>query len=93
MTAGIGETAVVVGAGATVTVNGELVDGLKLESPEYAAVIECAPPDREDVLKLAVLPVRLTVASTVAPSLKITLPVGVWLEGELIVAVKVSLLP
>jgi hypothetical protein len=51
--------------------------GAKEESPEYAAVIEWLPEARVDVVKVA-LPGNTTVGvpRTVAPSEKVTVPVG-----------------
>jgi hypothetical protein len=75
-----GETEVVVGVfvGAeTVTDSaGDEVDAAKLVSPEYDAVIECAPTASVEVLNVAVPELSVPVPICVAPSLKVTVPVG-----------------
>jgi hypothetical protein len=51
---------------------------LKFESPPYSAVMECVPAVRADVLSAATpLPFRTPVPSVAAPSLNVTVPVGV----------------
>src|SRR5438445_12871395 len=50
---------------------------LKLLSPLYAAVIECERTGSDDVVRLAWPPDNATLPSVVAPSLKVTFPVGV----------------
>ena len=58
----------------TVCVNAAALPA-KLPSPEYVAVIECPPPVSAEVLKLAPPEIRGTTERTVAPSLKLTVPV------------------
>ena len=55
-------------------------------------MIECVATLKPLVLKVALPPLRLPVPSVVAPSLKVTVPVGVPAPGEtaLTVAVKVT---
>ncbi len=65
----------------------------KLESPLYTAVIVCIPTDNELVVKVACAePLRVPVPRVVAPSLNVTVPVGVPTAGAtgLTVAVKVT---
>src|SRR5438067_9897795 len=54
--------------------------------------MEWEATERAEVTKVATLPLRLLVASAVAPSLKVTVPVGVPTPGETAatVAVKVT---
>ena len=67
---------------------------VKLPSPPYTAVIEWGDPLKESVavLNVATLePFSVPVPSVVAPSLKVTVPVGVPVEeGELSVTVAVN---
>src|ERR1043166_7754668 len=65
---------------------------LKLASPLYTAVIEWEVTDKVEEEEVAEPPLRLLVAREVAPSLKVTVPVGVPAPGEtaLTVAVKVT---
>ena len=67
---------------------------VKLPSPPYTAVIEWGDPLRESVVVLKVAtpePFSVPVPSVVAPSLKVTVPVGVPVEeGELSVTVAVN---
>ena len=49
---------------------------LKFVSPLNTAVIECGPTDKDDVLSIAVPPLNVAVPNVVAPSLKVTVPVG-----------------
>lgn len=67
-------------------------DGLpiKLESPLYWALIVCVPTDRVEVERFACPPLSAAVPSVVAPSRKVTVPVGVPLVFEATVAVKVT---
>jgi len=83
---------VVVEAWLTVWDNDEEVLPVKLLSALYVAVIECPPTASVVVVRAAVLPVRLTVATVAAPSLNVTVPVGVPAPGATAatVAVKVS---
>jgi len=68
---------------------------LKLESPAYAAVMLCGLPetDSAEVLNVATPEVNDPVPSVVAPSLNVTVPVGVpvlAVEASLTVAVNVT---
>jgi hypothetical protein len=83
-------TAIVVLALLTVCVGTELVLVLKLLSPLYSAVIECTATVRLLVAKAAEPPLRLFVDKGVAPSLKMTEPVGVPVPGELALTVAVN---
>jgi hypothetical protein len=61
----------------TVCVNGADVDVFVLISPAYCTVIECEPTASDDVENDAVpLDASATVASAVAPSKNVTLPVS-----------------
>ena len=64
----------------------------KFASPEYVAVIECAPTERLDVLKVACStnPFSRAGPSSVAPSKKDTVPVAVSGSLSLTVAVNVT---
>ena len=53
----------------------DATDELLFKSPLYVAVIESAPIGREDVVYVAVVPLMLTVPSTVEPLAKVTVPV------------------
>jgi hypothetical protein len=65
-----------------------------LESPPYAAVIECAPTVRVDVVKVATsLPFRVPLPRVVVPSRKVSVPVGVPEVLDVIVAVNVTRAP
>jgi hypothetical protein len=87
-------TTAVVAAGVMVCVTaGELL-AVKLESPLYAAVMECVPTVSIEIVKVAVLPAfSVPVPSVVLPSRKLTLPVGVPLPAEVTVAVNVTGVP
>jgi hypothetical protein len=61
---------------ATVTVTAPEVAAAVLLSPEYSAVMECAPTLSAAVLKEDVVPDTVPVPSVVDPFLKVTLPVG-----------------
>jgi hypothetical protein len=50
---------------------------LKFESPLYTAEIECVPSASDAVANVALLPLSVEVPNTLAPSLKVTVPVGV----------------
>ncbi len=65
---------------------------LKLPSLLYTAVIECEATESAEVTKVTEPPLNVLVARAVAPSLKVTVPVGVPTPGEtaLTVAVKVT---
>jgi hypothetical protein len=64
---------------------------LKLLSPPYVAVIECDPTLKEDVANVACPdPSSVPVPRVVAPSLNVTIPVGVPLPGEFTVTVAVN---
>lgn len=52
------------------------VDGWKLESPEYAAVIECVPAERFAAVNCADPALRVTVPSEDCESRNETVPVG-----------------
>jgi hypothetical protein len=62
----------------------------KLESPEYAAVIEWDPTASADVVSCAVPPLSATVPTDVAPSKNCAVPVA---ADGVTVAVKVTLCP
>jgi hypothetical protein len=68
---------------------------LKFVVPLYEAVMAWLPKASFEVVNEAVPPLRLTVAKTVLPSLKVTVPVGVTSLGETgaTVAVKVTAWP
>ena len=61
----------------TVWVNVPLVATAKLASPPYAAVMECAPVAKVDVVNVATPPDTVPIRSVVEPSRKVTVPVGV----------------
>jgi hypothetical protein len=63
---------------------------LKLLSPAYTAVIVCEPMASELILKVAASPDSVPVPSVVAPSLKVTVPVGVPLPGATTLTVAVN---
>jgi hypothetical protein len=88
-------SAVVLLSWLTVCVSADDVLVLKLPSPLYTAVIECDATLNELVLNVAVPELKLLVASDVAPSLNVTVPVGVPAPGAaaLTVAVKVTAWP
>src|SRR5579859_5718932 len=67
--------------------------GLKSGSPLYCAVIMCVPAASCDVENVATPAVSGAVPSTVDPSEKPTLPLGVPPEGEVTIAVKATLAP
>lgn len=73
---------------------GEELLGKNTELPEYIAFITCVPVNKLEVVNLAVPPLSATVPIDVAPSTKVTVPVGVP-EPFLgvTVAVKVTPLP
>jgi len=83
---------VVVPAGLTVWVSAVEVLPLKVASPLYTALIECAPPARLAVEKVAPpLASSADEPRVVLPSLKLTLPVGVPVPDEgVTVAVNVT---
>src|ERR1043166_1915487 len=62
---------------------------LKLASPLYTAVIEWEVTDKVEEEEVAEPPLRLLVAREVAPSLKVTVPVGVPPAGETALTVAV----
>ena len=68
---------------------------LKFESPLYTAVIECVPSASDAVANVAFLLASVPVPSTVAPSINVTVPVGVPAPGATAakVAVNVTVLP
>jgi hypothetical protein len=61
----------------TTWLRAELVLVLKSSSPPYTAVIEWDPTDKVDVENVAWPPLSVPVPSVVAPSLNVTVPVGV----------------
>jgi hypothetical protein len=63
---------------------------LKFESPPYTTVIECGPTDNDEVARLARPLVSEPFPSVFAPSLKVTVPVGVPELFGVTVAVKVT---
>jgi hypothetical protein len=63
---------------------------LKLLSPEYLAVIRCAPTLRDDRVRLAALPLTGPEPILVAPSKKATVPVTEPEYCGVMVAVKVT---
>ena len=64
---------------------------VKSGSPPYTTVIECVPTERDAVLRLATPePFSVAVPSTVVPSSKVTVPVGVPEPGALAVTVVVK---
>src|SRR5258708_33347069 len=76
--------------GPTVWVRTPDVLGALLRSPAYAAVMEWLPTESVDVVKPATPPTTATAPSTVDPSLKVTVPVGLM---PATVAVKVTACP
>jgi len=62
----------------------------KFGFPSYWAVIECEPAVNDRVLKAATPPFRARVRRTLAPSMKVTIPVGVLLSWVVTVAAKVT---
>jgi hypothetical protein len=86
--------AVVVATGMMVSVAAAEVLALKLESPPYAAVMECVPTVSIEIVKVAIpLLFRVPVPSVVVPSRKVTEPVGVPLLPGVTVAVNVIGVP
>jgi hypothetical protein len=84
----------VVGASVMVSVIAAEVLAVKLESPPYAAVTECMPTVRIEIVKMAApLEFSFPVPSVVVPSRKLTVPVGVPLLPEVTVAVNVTGVP
>jgi hypothetical protein len=65
----------------------------KLVLPLYVAVIECVPCDNDFVVKAADPLLSVTVASVVAPSLNVTVPVGVPVNWGATFAVNVTFEP
>ena len=76
-------------------VMGADVLGAKFESPLYEAVIVCLPTDKAEVPKVAIpVGLRDELPRLVAPSLKTTIPVGVFTPDiAWTVAVKVTEFP
>src|ERR1051325_5639426 len=68
---------------------------LKFPSALYTAVIEWVETERAEVTKVTTPPLSVLVASEAAPSLKVTVPLGVPTPGKtaLTVAVKVTFWP
>src|SRR5277367_1861022 len=78
----------------TVTATIAELEAEKFESPEYAATIVCEPVDSVEVEKVAVPEARVAVPSELAPSLNVTVPVGVPLaDCGATVAVNFTLCP
>jgi hypothetical protein len=97
-TAGFNELAIIavdVCATLTVTVTAFEVLPALLLSPPYTAVIECCPTASVEVVNVATPePFSVPVPSIVAPSMNVTLPVGVVPPvGGVTVAVNVTLVP
>jgi hypothetical protein len=82
-----------VAAFVTVSVSTAEVLPVKFASPPYTAVIECDPTASVDVVNVALPPLSVPVPSTLVPSLKVTIPVGVPEVAGLTVAVKVTAWP
>jgi hypothetical protein len=81
-------------AAVMVCVAGAEVLAVKLESPLYLAVMECAPTVSVEIVKVATrLVFRVAVPRVVVPSRKETVPVGVPLLPGVTVAVKVTGVP
>jgi hypothetical protein len=77
-------SAVVVAARPTDWFNAAEALVTKAASPAYVAVIECEATESEDVVKVATPePFRATTPSVVAPSVNVTLPVGIPVLGAL----------
>ena len=76
----------------TVCVSADEVMPLKSLDPPYTAVILLDPPGTAEVVSLAILPLSVPDPRVVAPSLKVTVPVGVP-PDEVTVAVKVTAVP
>jgi hypothetical protein len=85
--------AVVLVTGVMVSVAAAEVLALKLESPPYAAVMECGPTVSIEIVKVAIPLFRAPVPSVVVPSRKVTEPVGVPLLPGVTVAVNVTGVP
>ena len=85
-------TTVAVAAVFTVCASAEEVLALKLPLPPYAAVMEWLATLSADVVKVAVPAVNVLAPNVVAPSLKVTVPIGVPDPGAVAatVAVKVT---
>jgi hypothetical protein len=85
-------TLVVVPSWLTVWVSVADVLVVKLVSPPYTTVMECAPRVKLLVVNVAEPPDRVPVPSVLAPSMKVTVPVGVPEPGATAetVAVKVT---
>ena len=84
-------TAVVVLSLLTVCVRGADVLPAKLASPPYTAVIEWVPTVSAVVANVAIAePFSVPVPSVLAPSLNVTVPVGVPAEVDVTVAVNIT---
>src|ERR1700683_1825264 len=84
-------TLVLVPSSPSVWLTADDVLPVKSLSPPYTTVIECVPTEREEMLKLATPePFSVAVPSTVVPSSKVTVPVGVPEPGALAVTVVVN---
>jgi hypothetical protein len=83
----------VVVAAPIVTLAAPDVDELKLVVAPYVAVSdECVPVDNEVVVKTAWPPLRLAVPSVVAPSEKVTVPVGMVVDDGVIATIAVNVI-
>ena len=73
----------------TVCVKADEVFVLKLPSPLYTAVSEWADTENDALVKVATPPLNVLVANAVAPSLNVTVPVGVPVPGAVALTVAV----
>ena len=76
----------------TVCVSTGEVELAKPASPLYTAVSECVPTLNDDVVNDATPPLSVPEPSIVAPSKKLTVPLGVPAPGETAVTVAVNVL-
>jgi hypothetical protein len=84
----------VVAACVIVSVAAVEVLAVKLESPPYAAVMECVPTVSVEIAKVALPPLfSVPMPSVIVPSRKVIAPVGVPLPVEVTVAVNVTGVP
>jgi hypothetical protein len=81
----------VVAAGVMVSVTAVELLAVKLESPPYAAVMECVPTVSIEIVRVALPPLfSVPVPRVIVPSRKVIAPVGVPLPVEVTVAVNVT---
>jgi len=66
----------------TVSATAVLDTEVKLPSPPYAAVMECDPTERVEMVRVVMPPDRCAVPNAVPPSENVTEPVGVLTEEE-----------